>query len=371
MKPKMGCNAPWYEMNISSADNQVAPCCFYAGPKDAWSDEFRTLDEYWNSPNMQTVRRINSGAEAKLSDGCANCYFFQYQSQAGSYFSEFLTPQDGLSPAQRRNWLTAIDDYTNGRTTIRSTPLRYYVNFGFGCNLYCTMCHQVPRRKTNKRQVKSDILLKWKEGMTSALDITVIGGEPFVLMEAVQFIHSVIKDPDFEPVQLTICTNGTMHDKHMEVLAKKRKLNLAVSLDTIGEEFEKIRIGAKWSKIERNIVEFLETGKRLGHPWYVQTPCMLLKTNIPRLIDFVDWTIAHGVMPGFYNFINAPGIEQTFQSDNVIAYPWLVEEIPGWERYFLESVRRLQAAGGGYAAAGNQLEALRVAIADGLDTGRR
>jgi hypothetical protein len=57
----------------------------------------------------------------------------------------------------------------------------------------------------------------------------------------------------------------------------------------------------------------------------------------PRLVDFVDWTIAHGVSPGFYNFINAPGIEKTFETDNVIAHPWLVEEIPDWESYFLES----------------------------------
>jgi molybdenum cofactor biosynthesis enzyme MoaA len=366
MKPKMGCNAPWYELNISSADNCVAPCCFYHGPKDPWSDDFKPLDDYWNSPNMQTVRRINSGAEAQLSDGCSDCYFFQYQSQAGAYFDQFLNPHIGLSPKQERNWRAAIDDYQNGRTTISSTPLRYYVNFGFACNLYCTMCHQVPRRKTDKRQVKSDILLKWKDGMTAALDITVIGGEPFVLMEAVHFIHQVIEDPDFEPVQLTICTNGTMHDKHMSVLAKKRRLALAVSLDTIGEEFERIRIGAKWSKIERNILEFLDTGRRLGYPWTVQTPCMLLKTNIPRLVDFVDWTIAHGVMPGFYNFINAQGIEKTFEAENVIAHPWLVEQIPDWENYFLESVRRLQAAGSGYAGAANQLEGLRAAIADGL-----
>src|SRR5262245_7126605 len=194
MKPKMGCNAPWYELNISSADNCVAPCCFYAGPKDPWSDEFKTLDEYWNSPNMQTVRGINAGTEARLADGCAGCYFFQYQSAAGAYFNEFLTPATDLSPRQRQNWLAAIDDYKNGRTRISSTPLRYYVNFGFACNLYCTMCHQVPRRKTNKRQVASDILLKWKDGMTAALDITVIGGEPFVMKEAVHFIHRVIED---------------------------------------------------------------------------------------------------------------------------------------------------------------------------------
>jgi hypothetical protein len=93
---------------------------------------------------------------------------------------------------------------------------------------------------------------------------------------------------------------------------------------------------------------------------------MLLKTNIPRLVDFVDWTITHGVTPGFYNFINAHGIEHTFEAENVIAYPWLVEQIPDWERYFVESVRHLLDAGPTYVPAANQLEGLRVAIVDGL-----
>src|ERR1700733_8254367 len=146
MKLNNGCNAAWYELNISSADNCVAPCCYYAGAKDPWSDDALSVDDYWNSPNMQTVRRINSEPESELSAGCANCYFFRYKGESGSYFPDFLTPQEDISPAQKSNWLAAIDDYQAGRTILRSQPLRYYVNFGFACNLYCTMCHQVPRR---------------------------------------------------------------------------------------------------------------------------------------------------------------------------------------------------------------------------------
>src|ERR1700693_3517494 len=63
MKLTMGCNAAWYELNISSADNCVSACCFYGGKKDPWSDEFRSVDEYWNSPHMQTIRRINSNPD--------------------------------------------------------------------------------------------------------------------------------------------------------------------------------------------------------------------------------------------------------------------------------------------------------------------
>jgi hypothetical protein len=103
------------------------------------------------------------------------------------------------------------------------------------------------------------------------------------MVQAVKFIRAVIEDTELGDVQLTICTNGTLHHRNMDTLVRKRKLQLAISLDTIGEEFEQIRVGASWNQIERNILMFLETGKRLGYPWRVQAPAMLLKTNVPRL----------------------------------------------------------------------------------------
>ena len=364
MRLTNGCNAAWYEMNISSADDQVSPCCYYGGPRDGWSSEFRSLDDYWNSPNMQKVREINSGSEVDLKGGCEGCYFFgkaqAHRGEAAAYFPQFLTPFQDLSPDQNANWLMAIDDYENGRTRVKSTPLRFYINFGFACNLSCTMCHQVPRRKQLTRQVKADILLKWKPYLKAAIDVTVIGGEPFVLKEAIKFIQAFIEDPDFEPVQLSICTNGTLLDRHMDLLAKKRKLQLAVSLDTIGQEFEQIRIDADWKQIERNIFEFQATGKRLGYPWQVSAPCMLMKTNIPRLVDFAEWSIANDVQPGFYDFINAAGIEATHERENVVAHPSLLQEVPDWERHFVLAIDRLRHSK--WTGAGEQLNSLYVQL---------
>lgn len=360
LKLTRGCNAAWYEMNISSADDQVTPCCYYRGPTDPWSNEFRALDDYWNSANMQKVRAINSGSEVDLTGGCEGCYYFAkaqaHLGSAAAYFPDFLTPYPDLSPEQQANWLAAIEDYENGRTRLRSTPLRFYVNFGFACNLSCTMCHQVPRRKQLPRQVNADVLLKWKPYLKAAIDLTVIGGEPFVLKEAINFIRAVIEDPEFEPVQLGICTNGTLLHRHMDLLARKRKLHLAVSLDTIGQEFEQIRIGADWKQIERNILEFQAVGRRLGFPWEVFAPCMLLKTNIPRLVEYAEWAIRNDVKPGFYDFINAPGIEKTHEQENVVAHPSLLGEIPNWERHFVLAVDRLRHSK--WISAADQLDTL-------------
>jgi hypothetical protein len=355
MKLRQGCNAAWYELNISSADDCVSACCYYAGAKDRWKDDVPPLDEYWNSPNFQRIRQINS-SDGELSGGCAGCYFFGHRGEAGLYFPEFLKPFDDLTIEQRANWLRAIDDYKNGRQRVTCTPLRFYVNFGFACNLSCTMCHQVPRRKQERRQVSAEILRTWKPQFRAALDLTVIGGEPFVLTQARRFIKEVIDDEELENVQLTICTNGTLLHKHWETLARKRKLMVTVSLDTIGREFEKIRVGADWAQVERNILEFQDLGRRLKFSWRVQSPCMLLRTNVPRLYDFAEWAIAHGVEPGFYDFINARGIERTFETDNVVADPDLLKDLPNWEKCFESTIDLLRASP--YELAAGQLVGL-------------
>lgn len=359
-----GCHAAWYELNISSADDCVSACCYYRGPKEPWRDQFRPVSDYWNSAEMQTIRRINSG-QGKAGNGCEGCYYLGQKGESEPYFSHFLMPRDDLTEGQRRNWERAIDDYENRRLVTESTPLRYYVNFGFACNLSCVMCHQVPRRAANKRQVSADILRQWKTQMVNAIDITVIGGEPFILVEALNFIRTVIEDPDFENVQLTICTNGTLHHKHFDLLRKKRKLQLVVSLDTIGEAYEAIRVNSSWAVVERNIVAFQELGRELGYDWGVQTPCMLLKTNVPKLEDFARWAVEHNTSPGFYDFIVGLGIEETFDHENVIAHPQLVLDVPDWDGCFTRAIAVLQHGGATGAAA--QLENLYHQVRQNLE----
>jgi hypothetical protein len=282
--------------------------------------------------------------------GCETCFFFRNRSEDAQYFPTFFTLADDLTEAQRENWLLAIEDYKESRRVVKSTPLRYYINFGFACNLSCTMCHQVPRRNKLRRQVDADIITRWKPQLMRALDVTVIGGEPFALPQAVKFIRAFIDDPDLENVQLTICTNGTVHHKHMAALVKKRKLQLTVSLDTIGAECEAIRVGAKWSQVEENIKMFIETGRKLGYPWQIQSPALILKTNVPRIYDFAKWAIDNNVQPGFYDFIDSRGVEQNFKAANIVVHPWLLDDVTNWREQFETAVALLR--GSQFAARG-------------------
>ncbi len=218
------CSAPWYELNISAPDNIVSACCYYSGEKDPWHDSTVGIQTYWNSSAFKAIRRINSRVPTVGSNGCSDCFYYQNRSSGAQYF-DFSQKRSDLSPAQAKNFELLRQDYESGSETTAATPLRIYVNFGFSCNLACIMCHQVPRRGTNRRQVKADAVLAWGEALRSALDVTVIGGEPFAMPEAIAFIRGFIDNSDYEDVRLGICTNGTVHHKHMETLRKKKKLS--------------------------------------------------------------------------------------------------------------------------------------------------
>lgn len=358
------CSAPWYELNISAPDNIVSACCYYAGDKDPWLDQPTDIRSYWNSRAFQEVRRVNGLVPPGGSNGCSTCFYFQNRTEGTQYFDfDAAISRADLSNAQRANLVRARADFTNGVAEVTSTPPRIYANFGFACNLACTMCHQVPRRSENRRQVSASSVLAWREALESAIDVTVIGGEPFALPEAIKFIRSFIADPAFDAVRLTICTNGTVHHKHMATLRQKRKLSMAISLDSIGEGYEHIRVNGKWDLVERNILEFIETQQREKPEWSLQTNALIQKTGIPLLPRFAKWHAQHGIMTSFYDFINSRGTEDAFYNENVLHNPHILDDMPGWEEYFHEAVGIFRQAGLAIAADTLDLYRSRVAAA--------
>jgi len=68
------CLNPWLSVSVQSNGN-VVPCCF------AWGDDLiygnlydSSLEEIWNSPNVEQLRRNHSGGYIHLPDLCMKCY---------------------------------------------------------------------------------------------------------------------------------------------------------------------------------------------------------------------------------------------------------------------------------------------------------
>ena len=212
------------------------------------------------------------------------------------------------------------------------------------------MCHQVPRRRENRRQVRADCILAWRDALKAAMSVTVIGGEPFALPEAISFIRQFAADPDFDAVNLAVHTNGTLHHKHLQSLRPKRKLTICVSLDLIHGGYERIRSGSQWDLVERNILLIKEMQQKDRPEWYLTTNGLMLKSALPHLPDFAAWHVKHSIATGFYDFINHPGTEDTYFRENILQNPQVLDDMPQWQDYFTEAAEIFRAGGMSYAA---------------------
>jgi Radical SAM superfamily len=351
------CTAPWYEMNIANTTNVVSACCYYEGRKDVWRNEPAPIEEYWNGAGLRALRRIHGANGSDNAGGCSDCFFYKNRGDSEVYFDFAGVDNSELTSEQTDNLRQARRDFEDDREESGSTPLRLYINFGDTCNLNCTMCSLVPRRRTNPPFVSAASVLAWPEALRRALDVSVIGGEPFALPEAVKFIKAFIDNPLHDGVRLSLFTNGTVIHKHMNLLRRKRKLSIAISLDSIEEGFESIRVNGKWDVVERNIRSVLEL-QRSTHPeWRLFTNAVLQKRAIPLLPRFAEFHSSLGLETFFSDFHNSDGNEDTFYDQNALQNPGLLDDLPDWETYFEQAIQTF--AGGNLPGAAASLDRYR------------
>lgn len=334
------CPVPWYELNIMY-NRRVGCCCYYNGYVLSWNNrQAADMYYYWNGAFISQIR--SEVAQRKMDSGCSGCGFYRFKDD-GAVYATFDPPPES-TPEQIANLQRARDSFSQGSVTVDHVPIRFYFNFGVGCNLNCIMCGQTAERP-DETSLDADLLWQWLPHFKKSLCLSLIGGEPLVLPQALSFIRKVVSEKELEAVQLDLYTNGAVLDRHMELLERKNRLSICVSLDGVGPTYERIRKGGNWARVERNLLEFKEKAARRGGRWSLTTANLIMKTSLADLENLVDWHIAHDITPNFSDFSLAPGIEKTFLEENVFEFPHLLAEVPDWTRQFDASAQKLEEKG--------------------------
>lgn len=179
----------------------------------------------------------------------------------------------------------------------------------------------------------------------------VIGGEPFAMPEAIKFLRRFNADDRYEDVRLILVSNGTVLHKDWQTIHRKRRMNICISLDGIGESFEKVRLGAEWADVERNILRLCEARDSDRPESMINSSTLIHKSTLRNLPEFARWHARHRLDPNFSDFISAPGVEDTFHRENFLQNPHLLEDEPGWRDYFDEAIAVFDKSGQGTPAA--------------------
>lgn len=329
------CFSPWYELNISY-DHGLKGCCYFQETPEQW-DFNKSLDfqGFWNGPRMQEIRKTVL-SNKPVGTGCDRCTFIKYYKENALY----NIPYD-VNSLQRQNWERAIENHKNSKTVIDTVPIRFYFNFGLACNLNCVMCSQRHLREANSEQIPFEKLLELKEYLLPANEFSIIGGEPLMLLNAKRFVEAVVKDDDYSNILLSFFTNGTLLHNFIDDFKSMKRLNVTISLDSIGEYYERIRRGSKWDLIERNIDLFRSTAKQNNLNWNVHVSSVIMKSSIPRLVDFVDWCIGRDIP---VHFVRLMAMDFT-QDEDVFNNPDLIKGIANWESIFDSAIEKLTKKG--------------------------
>lgn len=317
-------------------------CCGYTHTheKQKWDEKTNELNilKEWNSEPFKLVRQVLSTKDKE--GNCAACHNLYFE-QNFSYIFDFLK----LSKAQNDNLNEVLYHYWRKDLEVESYPLRYEMIASFKCNLNCIMCNQEEYNKL-KYELPIDVIKENKDNFQKAIDISLLGGEFFALKNAREILD-VFATRDFEDVRFLFITNGTLIHRYFEQLKNIKKMIISFSMDTIGKNYEAIRVGAKWERVEKNILDFLvmyktEKEKNPELNWQIQSPAIIMKSSIISLVEYVEWCIDHDIQPAFIK-LEPYGV--TVGQEDVFRHKELLDDISGWEDKFQTSLTLLKNKG--------------------------
>ncbi len=276
--PHYNCFDPWKGMIVAFSGNIAVQCCHQMYSGQFW-DQKEPLDimEYWNNDWFQNLRAIFNGNNL-VNTQCERCA----QGILGSNSS--IEIPKGLNSFQLDNYRKAIKNFQGKESVVDHYPVDYLFDFGRACDLDCIMCTQKEVRGfSSKERLPSKRLEAQADVLSHASSIMFFGGEPLIIKESLKFLEFMVTDPRLNNVEISMVTNGMHLDKIMDLIRNSPRLNVIISLDSIGEAYEHIRRGANWGKVSRNIDALLMLKK--DHPlWKVNINSVLMKTSMTFLM---------------------------------------------------------------------------------------
>jgi len=255
MQPYNYCVYPWNYPHINHR-GVPALCCNNAEHQLPYNIKTHRLDDIWNSPEIQEVRKTL--ASWSCPSGCEFC-FNKEEEGVRSFRQKALRGTFGTN--------IPFDD-----TIVRALDLR----LGSACNLSCIMCTSNSSVQLYKKlpdiakqygwsqdrlldvQTRHDPkLMDWAdhdsswENILAGIDdnlqhVYMAGGEPFYVNNFEDVLHNMM---GYAPhARYVINTNGTrlLKDKDIQRF-KQYNLELRVSIDGYGAVDEYVRQGTVWA----------------------------------------------------------------------------------------------------------------------------
>lgn len=254
---------PWAENHINvSPSGNISMCCLAIPIIDKQLDQpynikTHNISRAFNSAEFETIRtNLRNGIEDK---NCTQCW-----------------DVEKLNGRSIRHG--GIDDHEDRNISpIDSKLLHMNLSLSNQCNLKCRTCgpsdssawieeyKTIYVAKADKSVYKlfnknifleQDFFKDLEENIIPTINhLHFMGGEPFLIKQQWQILDSIIKLGYNQSMTVSYHTNGTIwNDDIADTLSKFKNVEIALSIDDIGQRFEYIRHPAKWHSVKENLL---------------------------------------------------------------------------------------------------------------------
>jgi radical SAM protein with 4Fe4S-binding SPASM domain len=298
------CPLAWSHLEITHQGN-IRPCCIHPNIVGNIQKD-QVIDAFHSSAMSELRNNLLTGTRAS---GCRNCWATEDVGQ--------------LSNRQRHLNLHAKEFYTDwiDNPKIRSLDVKP----GNTCNFKCRICgpiasslhaneqltHMLDRSKII--QIKHNMsTVKWADtdlftsqlesGLPQLTSLDVYGGEPFLLKQLPLILQKAVDLDVAKNIRLHFNSNGSIFPhKLIPLFEKFKEIDIALSIDNIGNQFELERGGA-WTDVEKNIINFISLQKSNIRVYLFPT---INIQNVLYLEELLDWAAQIGIELT-YNLLHDP-----------------------------------------------------------------
>jgi len=267
------CILPWISLETTPIGT-VRPCCLtmceipneHNSAYNLANDSLQTIR---NSRFMEVLRQaFIDGVQPTICDRC-------------------WAEEDANRTSKRMHMLDKLKHIIPDDLTSKPKPLSFIdLKLGNICNISCRICgswssstyaseelKQLPkderkysfaydmnRAGTWPRKVDTF----WDELLENASDIRyleITGGEPFMIKEHFDFLEKLVKLGYSNDIEIHYNTNGTIYPEQAYIWSHFKHVEIAFSIDDIGDRFEYQRNGANWNSVVSNISRFKQLRK--------------------------------------------------------------------------------------------------------------
>lgn len=214
---------------------------------------------------------------------------------------DLMTPKD-YARHKRENAVRVIEAERTGSPVVDAWPLELWVDFTGLCNLHCIMCSVEPLREKHRAlgEVRFSVpretfraIVEKSLPHVNILNPTTVG-EPLML----PYWDELVEVVERYGCRLDILTNGTLLRGERLRASLPHFARVSFSFDgATAETFEKIRVGADFDAVRRNLDEVARLRRELDlvDRISLEFSLTLLEQNIDELPDIVDLAAEHGV----------------------------------------------------------------------------